>query len=169
MKNRMSYVVLGLGLCVLLSACQAPAPTGLSAEDEAAIRAVADKAEELSNAPEIDFDAYVKHYYAEDATVMPPNMPAVTGHAALLSFFEGFPPYKDFRIAIVELGGYHDIAYARGTYSMNIMMPGSETPIHDAGKYIEVWKKQADGAWKVYMDIFNSDLPLPAPDTEPEK
>ena len=35
------------------------------------------------------------------------------------------------------------------------------------GKLVEVWKKQADGKWKVVSDIFNSDLPLPQ--APPEK
>ena len=39
-------------------------------------------------------------------------------------------------------------------------------PVTDHGKLVEVWKKQADGKWKSVVDIFNSDLPLPAP---PEK
>jgi len=41
-------------------------------------------------------------------------------------------------------------------------------PVTDRGKLVEVWKKQADGKWKTVADIFNSDLPLPAP-PEPKK
>ncbi len=36
----------------------------------------------------------------------------------------------------------------------------------DHGKYMVVWRKQADGKWKAVGDMFNSDVPLPAP---PEK
>jgi ketosteroid isomerase-like protein len=35
--------------------------------------------------------------------------------------------------------------------------------VTDHGKYVAVWKKQADGNWKVAVDIWNTDLPLPAP------
>jgi hypothetical protein len=38
----------------------------------------------------------------------------------------------------------------------------------DQGKRLEVWRKQADGKWKVVADIFNSDLAAPAP-AEPKK
>jgi len=34
----------------------------------------------------------------------------------------------------------------------------------DKGKYIVIWKK-VDGEWKYYRDIFNSDLPIPVPET----
>ena len=36
-------------------------------------------------------------------------------------------------------------------------------PVADRGKFVEVWKKQADGKWKVVADIFNSDLPAAPP------
>jgi ketosteroid isomerase-like protein len=41
-------------------------------------------------------------------------------------------------------------------------------PVNDRGKFLEVWKKQADGKWKCTMDIWNSDLPASAP-AAPEK
>jgi ketosteroid isomerase-like protein len=39
-------------------------------------------------------------------------------------------------------------------------------PVNDHGKLVEIWKKQADGKWKVAVDIFNSDLPVAAPATK---
>ena len=44
---------------------------------------------------------------------------------------------------------------------MVMTLPGVEGPIPDHGKYIEIWRRQSDGSWKVALDIFNSDLPLP--------
>jgi len=34
-----------------------------------------------------------------------------------------------------------------------------EQPVVDNGKYLTVWKKQADGSWKVLFDMFNTDMP----------
>jgi ketosteroid isomerase-like protein len=31
----------------------------------------------------------------------------------------------------------------------------------DSGKHCDVWRKQADGKWKVSPDMFSSDLPVP--------
>jgi len=31
-------------------------------------------------------------------------------------------------------------------------------------KVLAIWRKQADGSWKVLRDTWNSDLPLPAPE-----
>jgi ketosteroid isomerase-like protein len=47
-----------------------------------------------------------------------------------------------------------------GTYQ-GTMNDAKGKPITDRGKYVTVWKKQADGNWKVVVDIFNSNLPAP--------
>jgi hypothetical protein len=36
-------------------------------------------------------------------------------------------------------------------------------------KYLTVWKKQADGSWKIYRDISNSQPTLDQRVIEPEK
>jgi ketosteroid isomerase-like protein len=30
--------------------------------------------------------------------------------------------------------------------------------VKDKGKYVEVWKKQADGKWKCIVDSYSSDM-----------
>jgi len=39
--------------------------------------------------------------------------------------------------------------------------PGAAEPVGDRGKFVEIWKKQRDGSWRVVLEIFNSDLPAP--------
>ena len=52
------------------------------------------------------------------------------------------------------------LCVAVGTYDMDFRPPDSD-PQHDSGKFIEVWTKEADGAWRIADDIFNSSLPTP--------
>ena len=54
-----------------------------------------------------------------------------------------------------------------GTYE-ETMTDANGKPVKDRGKYIEIFKKQADRTWKVVADIWNSDLPASAP-AAPEK
>ena len=46
-----------------------------------------------------------------------------------------------------------------GTASMEI--EGMEEPYQDAGKYMVVCEKQADGTWLMKATMWNSDIPMP--------
>ena len=49
---------------------------------------------------------------------------------------------------------------------MTISPPGAAA-VSEKGKYVEVWRKQPDGSWKIKWDIFNSDVPAGAPPATP--
>jgi hypothetical protein len=59
----------------------------------------------------------------------------------------------------VAAAGAADAAWEK-TYEQTFTDPKGQ-PVTDRGKYVSIWRKQADGWWKVVQDIFNSDLPLP--------
>jgi ketosteroid isomerase-like protein len=148
-------------------ACQAKAPAGLTDADKAAIKQVADSAVKIANTSK-DFAAYAALYYAEDAVVLPPNQGSVTGRTAIAQWLTAFPPFSNMAFDQVDVDGAGDLAYVLGTYAMDVTMPGAAAPTHDEGKYIEIWRRQPDGAWKATRDIFNSSLP-PAPPAETAK
>ena len=126
----------------------------LSTADHAAIRASSDRFMQLLIAQ--DFDSLVR-LYTEDAVVMPPHHPAVHGRTAIRSWFPSFPRVSRFSLTIDESDGRADLAYVRGSYSMTLHPEGAPRPVEDAGKYIEIRKRQADGSWPIAADIFNSD------------
>jgi len=145
---------------VLLSACgqppASPAAPVFGQEDQAAIRTTTEAALAIANGSQ-DWDEYVAVYYAPDATVLPPNAEAVHGRAAISAFLAAFPPITTFTAEMVTVEGNGDLAYVHGRYHLDMSTP--DGPQADDGKYIEVWKRQADGSWKIAYDIFNSDLP----------
>jgi uncharacterized protein (TIGR02246 family) len=157
MKKRL-ILILGTVMCLVLSVgCQGPA--GLSEADRTAIRHGDESYAKLMNAK--DWKG-VADLYAEDAIELPPNEAANQGRAAIQASLEAFPPFSNFQLQVLEIEGRGDLAYARGTYSLTVT-PAGAAPIEDRGKYIEIWRKQADGSWKILRDIYNSDLPVPAP------
>jgi ketosteroid isomerase-like protein len=164
MKVRTGVLVL---LSVAATGCAAaPAPAGLTEADLTAIRTAS-----------ADFQKAVRdtawstwaNFYSSDAQLGPPNGPAIIGHDALVAWARTVPPSRDFTLRPIDVDGRGDLAYAYGKYSWVIMVPGQpEAP--DSGKYIEVWQKQGDGAWKIIRDVFNSDVPLPTqPPAPPRK
>jgi ketosteroid isomerase-like protein len=82
--------------------------------------------------------------------------------AARKSWTESFarPGFAiSWKVNKVEASG-GDLAYSVGAYEESVD-DAKGKPISDRGKYVTIWKKQADGSWKVVLDAFNSDLPKP--------
>ena len=138
---------------------------GLPAADRAAIERVADSQQVLFNTGK--FDEAVALTFAEDAVSLPPNAPAVVGRPAIQAYMKTFPPFRDFSMTPRMIDGRGDLAVVRGNYAMTLSVPGSPAGQKDVGKYLEIWKKQPDGGWKVIRDAFSSDLPTvgPPPDS----
>ena len=61
-------------------------------------------------------------------------------------------------LQVDDLDGRADLAYMRGTFAMTLEPEGAAA-VSMAGKYVEVLKKQPDGAWRFAVDIFNADAP----------
>jgi uncharacterized protein (TIGR02246 family) len=117
-----------------------------------------------------DLDKTVS-YYAESAVVMPPNASAATTKESIRSAWKEMLTAPgaaiSWKATKVEVAKSGDLAYVSGTYE-ETMTDASGKPIKDRGKYVEIFKKQADETWKVVADIWNSDLPASAP-AAPEK
>jgi uncharacterized protein (TIGR02246 family) len=142
-----------LAVCVaLLPLTSALAAVG----DEKAVRDADEQWSKVAAAKDLDKTV---SFYADDAVVLPPNQAAVTTKDGIRNLWKGFLDsltdisWKTTRVETAKSG---DMAYLIGTYEMT-MKDGTK----DKGKYCEVWKKQADGKWKVSADMFSSDLPAP--------
>ena len=149
---------MGMAVCLGFSAgCEGP--TGLSKADLTAVRQAQENDVKLTNAQDWKGDLAL---YTEDAIQMPPHQAAIEGKAAIQAWMEPYPPISNFQERSLEIEGQGNLAYDRGTYSMTVTHVGT-APTEDHGKYLTLWRKQPDGAWKISRAIYNSDLPLPAP------
>ena len=104
-----------------------------------------------------DSNALAAHYGAE-AMVMPPNSEPVKGND-IVHLWGGAIKMgvKDLKLNITDIAGGGDLYSETGTYEML----GAENKSLDKGKYIVVWKKD-NGNWKIYRDIWNSNVAPPA-------
>ena len=160
---RLAFRIACYGLALLALGCsqQPPAPADTRAADEATIR---DTDIAWSKAAEAkDLNATVAPY-ADDASAFAPNAPIATGKQAITQMWTGIFQAPGAAVSWepvkVEVARSGDLGYAHGTYQLTMNDPAGK-PLTDRGKYVTVWKKQADGSWKVVADIFNSDIPLP--------
>ena len=112
-----------------------------------------------------DLDKTVS-FYSDNAIVMPPNASSAKTKEAIRSAWKEMLTspgaaisWKTTKVEVAKAG---DLAYVSGTYE-ETMTDASGKPVKDRGKYVEIFKKQADGTWKVVADIWNSDLAAPVP------
>jgi len=100
--------------------------------------------------------AFYKERYCKDAAVYCPNVPAVVGIDSIITFFYSGGNNTE---AIIELPagniyGNADLVVEEGPYNF----PDGKGGSVDKGKFIALWKKE-DGKWKLYREIWNTDLP----------
>jgi len=154
-----------LALVLFMSACGQQAPPDTRSADESAIRDLDVQWSKTAGANDVDGAV---SYYSDDASVLPPNAPIATTKEAIRTAWASLlapGASVSWQPSKVEVGRSSDLAYSMGTYEYS--MKDSRGKIEaDHGKYVEVWKKQADGKWKTVADIFNSDLPASAPPEE---
>lgn len=102
--------------------------------------------------------------YTDDAILMPPNHPPLEGKPAIEKYLAEIGSQlqaSNFQLSILEVDVQGDTTIVCGTYSNSFMVPGSDAPMEDRGKTMNVWKRQADGSWKLHRDIWNSNMPIP--------
>jgi ketosteroid isomerase-like protein len=154
-----------IGCAALLgatAACTAGPPDDMRQANIQAVRAV--EAEWVRDAALKNPSRMANYYSAVDAVVLFPNSTPVTGRDDIQGAFTTMMADPNFALtfestkADASKGG--DLVYTVGTYSLTRSDPKDKTPVTDKGKYMTVFKKQADGTWKAVADMLNSDLPV---------
>ena len=132
----------------------------ISAADLAGIRSADSAFMAAANAGDADQIAEV---YAEDGSVLAPNLPPQKGRDAVRAFWGGFLDAYTvrFEIASDTIEGRGDLAYNQGHYRFTAVPKAKGVPgIADEGKFLEILKKQRDGSWKYVVDMYSSNLAL---------
>jgi uncharacterized protein (TIGR02246 family) len=98
--------------------------------------------------------------YAEDAVALPPDADMVKGRAAIEAFWKSVydSGVKSATLTVVDVHSSGELAAELGTAVLTIKAANKPDATQNV-KYVVVWKKQKDGAWKLYRDIWNA---LPA-------
>ena len=157
---RVRALIFVLFLLAFAMACQTQGTADTRAADEAALRKLDDEWSKAAGSSR-DVEKTVS-YYSDDAVVMPPNIPTLTGKEPVRALWKSMLESPSFsggwQATKVEVARSGDLAYVSGNYEFKESDSGGK-PITDKGKYLEIWKKQTDGSWKCVADMFNSDLP----------
>ncbi len=165
MRTFRALAFLVLALPLLLAGCaggQQQAPT----VDSAAISAVIDSLGQAMNAAFAAKDTNaIMAFYTDDAHVLPANAARADGQEAIRKSWAGVLAMPGFALTVTSgqktVSQAGDLVVELGTYDFKVTGP-KQKPMHDVGKFVTVWK-QVNGQWKMLVDTWNSDTPMPAP------
>lgn len=155
MKTPMTLPASLLLAALGLSSCTSNEPPSLTADDVAALRAIADADAAVVLAR--DWDALAARF-TSDAVRMPPGAPAIEGREAIRASLAATPPMQDFTFRMVSVEGDGHMAYMRAAWTVAVALPGAPA-LRDSGKILIVFEKQPDGSWLTVADAWNSDIP----------
>lgn len=147
---------------VVVFACS-PAPR--DERDTTADRSAIDSAHQafLGGMRASDCDALLR-LATDDVVFAPPNMPSATGPDGVRAWCQ--PIFTQVRTTGVTVSGRDvvvagDWAIEHGDFDWTVAPVAGGAAQRDQGKFVAIWRRQADGSWKVARDIWNSSLPAP--------
>ena len=159
MKSWILAVTVTLGACAGQPDAAPMEQPDTRAEDEATIHAMIE--DWAASAAEKDAERFVS-FYAEDGALLLEAAHDLIGMAALREGVSGLMQDPNFALSFVadevEVARSSDFAFETGTYSLTMSDPEGN-PAVQTGDYVVIWEKQADGVWKVVIDVPISDPP----------
>jgi uncharacterized protein (TIGR02246 family) len=147
---------------MLANGCNA-APVD-AAKEAAAIRAT--EVQWNAAAAARDPAKFASHYDADAVDIAPGSDPLHGPAAIQAGMVEAFkdPNFSlTFAADKVEIAADGDLAYSQGHFTETETSPGAQAKLVQAGSYVTVYKRQADGSWKAVADIASNGPPSGAP------
>lgn len=154
-------LLLTLGSLLLLQSCASSYGT-IDQEREASVilqkyQAFLDRFIQAPT-PEEATSAYVEHH-TEDAVLMFSGIPSVTGREQIQKFILDWSrayrfEFPDWKTDNIWISGNMAVHRFHGT---GVLIPrggGERTPRE--AKYIDVWRRDANGQWRIAIHIFNN-------------
>lgn len=99
-------------------------------------------------------------FFADDAVTLNNGKPAVLGRGAIAQQATWDP--RQYQLSWIaqgaQMGPSNDMGFTWGQYTGRAKDRNGE-PIITTGRYMTIWKKTANGSWKVAMDASANDAP----------
>ena len=151
-------------ICLYLLLLIMPSPPALAQDnEEARIKTALDDRYQQWVAAENKRDAAaVTNFYDDNAVLLPKSEEPVLGKAAIGEYYKkqmANPQFVPFTLTL-DWNSFHlvgDIAIATAIFEGDATR--NEKQIHFRGKNFLVWKKEADGSWKIFRYMYD-EIPL---------
>jgi uncharacterized protein (TIGR02246 family) len=112
----------------------------------------------------------VAELYHPAAIQMPPDQPAAKGREAIRDAMsrtfgaESGVRIEKFSVSIREAEGIGPLVFVRATYRMklSVTVGAEKISIEQRGPYINILRKDEEGHWRIYRQIYGRDHPPPS-------
>jgi uncharacterized protein (TIGR02246 family) len=100
--------------------------------------------------------ATIASHYSDTAKMLPPDATEIAGREAIQELWQGWldDGLKDLILKASEVEASGDLAYEIGSFSRQAPAENNTT-MTAAGNYVVVWKRGADGNWRLHVDTWN--------------
>jgi ketosteroid isomerase-like protein len=101
--------------------------------------------------------------YDENASLLPPNEPIVTGRANIQAYWQGAidAGIIDASVKTIDAKSDGDLGYEIGMFTLRFKGAKGDT-IVEVGKYTEILERNSEGKWISTYGMWSSNEPLPA-------
>ncbi len=105
--------------------------------------------------------AAVVALHSADALILGPDSPAERGGQAVEEGFKELldTGWKNIEFGSVQIGSGGDLGYHVGSFAVDVPTEdGSDQRV--TGKFLDIYKPDEAGSWKIHVTMFNFDAPL---------
>lgn len=136
-------LAVAVALFLVMAGCNAPASKAPATPDE-----LSQMNRDFAKALNARDAAAAAKCYTENATLLPPGEPLVTGQAAIQKYWQGFldAGYVDGSVSTIMTGSDGNVGYEIGTADLRMKVPDGKI-ITEKVRYTELLKRNADGKW----------------------
>jgi uncharacterized protein (TIGR02246 family) len=100
--------------------------------------------------------AIIASHYTDTAKMLPPDATEVAGREAIQDFWQAWldEGLKDLSLEASEVEASGELAYEIGSFSLQVPAD-NDTMMTATGNYVVVWRRGADGNWRLQVDTWN--------------
>lgn len=105
--------------------------------------------------------AAVVALHSADALLLGPDSPAERGGQAVEEGYKEMldAGWKNIEFGSVQIDSSGDLGYHVGTLTADVPTKGGSVQ-RVTGKFLDIYKPDAAGSWKIHVTMFNFDAPL---------
>lgn len=132
----------------------------LEAEKQFLLRRDAEWSKAASEGRDVE---HILSFWTDDAVVLPPGLPPVSGKPALRDYVEASLRIPGFNInwvsTEVNISPDGNLAYIFSDNTITMNGP-EDTPVTTTGRAVTIWRKEQDGEWRCAVDVWNAGPPV---------